>query len=264
MARTLIVLATCAACFLTETDALGQGLLRGLGRELRDRMRSAVDDALEPEENPAPDSPSAQGQPAGPHPTPAGREPGYLGAVVDDRKDQGQGVRILKVRPGSPADRAGLKADDLIAGVAALRVRRMADLAAVLGQAPAGARLTFQILRDGKQRHIDVVLGRQPAAGAQPGMAAPGQPGADDSSAGPILGPPAGGSQPGAAPGAAGDAPPNDPDDLGDEDRARIELLERRLDRAEGRFDRLEGRFDRLEKRIDELESALLDYLKKD
>lgn len=263
MVRILIIL-TCAGCCLMDSSAFAQGRLRDLGRQLRDRVRNAIEDATDPAPEAEPDAPSnnvpysTQPRRTSPHPTPAGREPGYLGATVDDRNDRGKGVRVVQVRAGSPADRAGLKAGDLITGVASLRVREMADLAAVLEQAPAGARLTFQILRNDKQRRVDVVLSRRPAGETGPDASDLAEPGDSRNATpqGPSLGQPADAGQL-----LPGRAVPDEPADRGkirlDEDnRARIELLERRLDRFEARFDRLEAR-------IDELEKSLLEYLKK-
>ncbi len=57
---------------------------------------------------------------------------GYLGVVADDRLDSGKGVRIVQVIPGSPAEQAGLKTDDLVTSVAGKPVRSMDDLARIL------------------------------------------------------------------------------------------------------------------------------------
>jgi len=87
-------------------------------------------------------------------------EKGYLGVVADDRQDRGRGVRILEVRPGSPAELAGLKADDLVTAAGGIRVRQLDDLSSILeGMAP-GDRLEFEVLRGQSSRKIEVTFGR--------------------------------------------------------------------------------------------------------
>ena len=81
-------------------------------------------------------------------------ERGYLGALAEDREDRGRGVRIVKVLPGTAADRAGLKVGDLVTGLGGVRVREMADFAAVLGDIGPDNTLTFEILR-GQDRRKD-------------------------------------------------------------------------------------------------------------
>jgi hypothetical protein len=97
----------------------------------------------------APDFPTIQRRgvdaaaPAGPIPvaTPRsgpiapGRQRAYVGAVVDDVNDRGRGVRVLVVRPGGPAERAGVRPRDLIVGAGGTRVRQLSELTAVVERA---------------------------------------------------------------------------------------------------------------------------------
>lgn len=207
-----------------------------------------------------------QGQPPPPAPAvPAarpGREPGYLGVVADDAHDRGRGVRILEVRPGSPADKAGLKPDDLIVALAEMKLRQMSDMAAILAQVPVGGRVTFEILRGDQRHRIEVKLAQRPAGDARalpqppesaiPGAPAKPAPGSSAPPSPPALAPPISPppppvpgvpgvpGQPAAQP--AGPKSPTDP-------AARVEVLERRI--AE------------LEKRIADLEATLRDLLAK-
>ena len=87
-------------------------------------------------------------------------EPGYLGIKVDD-SGPGDGVRIVSAVPGGPADKAGLKPGDLITAVVPATVRSVDDFASQLADQPVGAKVTFQLSRDGESRSIDVVLGRR-------------------------------------------------------------------------------------------------------
>jgi hypothetical protein len=95
--------------------------------------------------------------------------PGYLGVVADDRNDRGRGVRILEVRPGSPAQKAGLRKQDLITALAAVRVRQLSEMTDILRLYQAGDVVVFEILRDARPLKTQVVLGSRP--GASPGAA---------------------------------------------------------------------------------------------
>ncbi len=87
----------------------------------------------------------------------------YLGVVADDQKDRGRGVRVLDVHRGSPAEKAGLKKQDLITSLAGTRVRQMTDMAEVLESLKPGEKAEFEIQREGKTEKIEVTLGERPA-----------------------------------------------------------------------------------------------------
>ena len=93
---------------------------------------------------------------------------GYLGVIADDRKEQGKGVRIMEVLRGSPAEKSGLKADDLVTAVAGRAVRTMEDFARILGPAPVGSQLLFDVKRDRKAAQLEVTLGRRPPREERP------------------------------------------------------------------------------------------------
>ncbi len=124
------------------SEAAGQSILKRLEQEIRQHV--------------AGDSAAAQADASS-----VKRPPGYLGAVVDDREDRGRGVRVLDVRPGSPADLAGLNRGDLVTGVAGVRVRQTEDLADIMAVFPAGSRVAFDVMRDGRTEKLDVVLGQR-------------------------------------------------------------------------------------------------------
>jgi S1-C subfamily serine protease len=52
---------------------------------------------------------------------------GYLGAELDDEGEQGRGVRVKSVRPGAPAEKSGLKANDLITAIDGKRITNLDD-----------------------------------------------------------------------------------------------------------------------------------------
>jgi membrane-associated protease RseP (regulator of RpoE activity) len=158
---------------------------------------------------------------------------GYLGAIVDDREDRGRGVRIEKIIPGGPAEKAGLRNGDLITGLGGIRVRQMSDFAAIVEEVAPGTTLTFELLRGEKREKIDVAFGARSTAKEKPetplGLRAP----LDMRAPGSSVPPPK--PQPpkalSASPKAA--ATPTD-------DRSRIEMLERRLEQLERRIEALE------------------------
>jgi S1-C subfamily serine protease len=102
--------------------------------------------------------------PEGPAAPPAER--GFLGLTTDDRAEAGQGTRVVKVRPGGPAETAGLRAGDLITAAGGAPVRSNENLAPVLRQAAPGARLPFDVVRENQTLKIEVVVGRRPPPGA--------------------------------------------------------------------------------------------------
>ena len=70
------------------------------------------------------------------------------------------GVLVARVRHWSPADRARLKAGDVVTRIDGHRVRTQHDLAAALHRTLAGARLTIAVTRDGRNRPIQVQVRR--------------------------------------------------------------------------------------------------------
>ena len=93
--------------------------------------------------------------------------------VADDKKDRGRGIRILDLRPGGPAEKGGLRKQDLITAVAGIRVRQMSDMAEVLQLSGVGEAVIFEIVREGKARQVQVTLGPRPAVPLLPPEPAP-------------------------------------------------------------------------------------------
>lgn len=84
---------------------------------------------------------------------------GYLGAYVEETKD---GVKVMDVRPASPADEAGLQIGDVILAVNDRKIGSRDDLLQRLWQRKPGARVRFSLKRDGQELEIEAVLGRNP------------------------------------------------------------------------------------------------------
>jgi S1-C subfamily serine protease len=69
------------------------------------------------------------------------------------------GVGIGFVQAGSPADRAGLRADDIIVRVAGEEIKNSGDLLKVLTEHKAGETVTIEYYRDGDLKEATVTLG---------------------------------------------------------------------------------------------------------
>lgn len=69
-----------------------------------------------------------------------------------------RGVVIADIIPGSAADKAGLKLSDVILGVGEHAVSTLDELRLLIAQTPPGSVAKMKIVRDGKQRVVDVTL----------------------------------------------------------------------------------------------------------
>jgi Do/DeqQ family serine protease len=81
-----------------------------------------------------------------------------------------RGALITQIVPGSPADKAGLKIEDIILEANGREVRDFAHLRNLIGLMKVGDRVEFKVWRDGKTRVVPVVVGKdteQAAAGAK-------------------------------------------------------------------------------------------------
>ncbi|MCP5069941.1 MAG: M20/M25/M40 family metallo-hydrolase [bacterium] len=102
-----------------------------------------------------------RGQPATAHRTP-GAGPGYgpdLGTIPAFGGDPVVGVRIAGVRPGSPAERSGLQADDVVVSFAGVSIRDLAEFAALLFAEEAGNQVEIVVQRADERITIRAVLG---------------------------------------------------------------------------------------------------------
>jgi serine protease Do len=70
------------------------------------------------------------------------------------------GALITAVKPGSPADAAGLQAGDIITGVNGVALNQANSLDNVIGKFAAGSQVTLKILRNGSTIEAPVVLGQ--------------------------------------------------------------------------------------------------------
>jgi aminopeptidase YwaD len=82
----------------------------------------------------------------------------YLGVVPDFGESPQPGVRLGGVRPGSPAERAGLQSGDVIVRFAGVTIRTLDDLVFALRGRRAGEAVEVTYVRDGAERVAQATL----------------------------------------------------------------------------------------------------------
>ncbi len=80
----------------------------------------------------------------------------FLG-TIPDYTAQVEGVKLAGVREGGPADKAGIKKDDILIGLAGKEIKNIYDYTYILGDLKPGEKVIMVIMRDGKKMNIDVV-----------------------------------------------------------------------------------------------------------
>lgn len=82
----------------------------------------------------------------------------FFGVVPDFGTAGRPGVKITGVRPGSPADKAGVRAGDIIIRFAGVEVITLDDLTFALRTRRAGDRVEVVVVRDGQERQVQAIL----------------------------------------------------------------------------------------------------------
>ena len=99
----------------------------------------------------------------------AGQKKGWLGVTVREltpslkeelKVGDREGLVISRVIEGSPAERAGLQEDDVIVEFDGKPVSKVRELVRLVGRTEPNTRVTLKIIRDGKEREIEVKIGR--------------------------------------------------------------------------------------------------------
>ena len=91
------------------------------------------------------------------------RTQGYLGIALGDRTDGGSGAVITEVQADSPADKAGLKVNDIVIAINGTTVTGQGSLIAVIRDASPGDKVTLTIDRDGVKKTLNATLVARPA-----------------------------------------------------------------------------------------------------
>ena len=94
---------------------------------------------------------------------------GWLGVSIaeigeDDiprlRLREPRGVLIRAVTPGDPADRGGVRANDVIIALDGTKLEGPRDLQRLVASAPVGKKVKVTLWREGKETEVEVTIGR--------------------------------------------------------------------------------------------------------
>ncbi len=85
----------------------------------------------------------------------------YLGSVPDMAAASVPGLKLTGVRPGSPADAAGLKAGDIVVELGGAVVTDLYSYSAALYAHKPGDKLMIAVMRDGKRVEVTAILGKR-------------------------------------------------------------------------------------------------------
>ncbi|MCG3138251.1 MAG: Periplasmic serine endoprotease DegP [Phycisphaerae bacterium] len=98
---------------------------------------------------------------------------GYLGVEIASAKDRPEdakkvdwdklyGVVVSRVISGSPAEEAGIKANDVLTNLNGEPMQTSSQLIDIVAYTPPGATIVFDVWRDKKMVSLQLVVGRQP------------------------------------------------------------------------------------------------------
>jgi hypothetical protein len=77
--------------------------------------------------------------------------------VMPDYSEEVEGLKISGTREGSPAEKAGIKAEDIIVRLGTIKVKNIYDYMFALGELKAGEEVEVEIVRDGQRLVMKVV-----------------------------------------------------------------------------------------------------------
>lgn len=161
MRRTHLILAAAFAALVIQPIATPLASAQLL-KKLEQRLNGLVDKLNQPAD------PLAQ-------PTPAA-QPGYLGMSADETEGE-QGIQVLGVKPGSPAEAAKLQKGDIVSAINGQAVKNLNDFQAALDQVAAGQKAQFTVLRGQQAMTLTATLvARQTPPVARPSAEDPGPP----------------------------------------------------------------------------------------
>ena len=91
---------------------------------------------------------------------------GFYGYTYDEEAAQYYGVKpgiyVDSVDEGTPADVAGLKAEDFVISIDGIKVNSMDELNAIKNKRLIGEQVVLKIERDGKEMDITITLAQMP------------------------------------------------------------------------------------------------------
>jgi serine protease Do len=110
------------------------------------------------------------------------RQSGYLGVYLGElteakakqlKVDGAKGALVERVIPNSPAEKAGVRAGDVVVGIDGRSVASEEELRDALRAHKKGDSATLEIVRDGKRQKVEVTLGGHLAVGPGGAFAGP-------------------------------------------------------------------------------------------
>ena len=102
---------------------------------------------------------------------------GWLGVSIAEVADEDvaryrlkepRGVLVRQVVAGQPADKGGVKANDVILGVDGARVNEPRDLQRIISSTPVGKSVKLSMMREGQETEVSVVVGLYEAGPTRP------------------------------------------------------------------------------------------------
>ena len=87
---------------------------------------------------------------------PDSKVPAFLGVSTEDNDE---GALVLEVLDDSPADKAGIQKDDIIQNVKDKAIKTAVGLTDTIRSFRPGTKVKVTLLRDGKEKEIEVTLG---------------------------------------------------------------------------------------------------------
>jgi S1-C subfamily serine protease len=84
-----------------------------------------------------------------------------LGIVPDVAGEATNGMKITGIRPGGNAERAGMKAGDVIVKMAGHDILNIYDYMGVLGDLKAGDMVEVELLREGRRITVTATMQRR-------------------------------------------------------------------------------------------------------
>ena len=85
----------------------------------------------------------------------------FLGITLEPMQSGTEGVKIARLDEKTPAEKAGLRAGDVIVDVDGFEITSRKDLEEALGARSPGEQVPFTLQRDGRSVMITVLLGRR-------------------------------------------------------------------------------------------------------
>lgn len=93
---------------------------------------------------------------------------GWLGISIEPMREdvartfklkEASGALVTEVRPGSPAEKAGLVPEDVVVGADGRKIADNGDLSRYVASRPPGSTVKLDVVRKGAEKSISVVLG---------------------------------------------------------------------------------------------------------